>query len=204
MKDTYNGWSNIKWCPFEKVVDLVLTNGDPDNLNSDYWILDIIKNNVAGENLNILDFGVGIGRNIFNFSKKHPNWSFTGYDNEHMLKFTEQYCVRKFNHDISNFSNVRLESNWDVIVENKYDCIYSTIVLQHIYEDALNVYLNTFKKITNFLIVAGRRLNDDNNKNTWEILEKNGLHPINSEEIGYSVDGDPHEHITCVYDLSKM
>ena len=170
MKNSFNSWNNVNEYSLETVVDLVLTGGDPDNLNSDYWIFDIIKDKVTGEDLNILDFGVGIGRNIFNFSKKYPNWNFTGYDNEHMLAFTEQYCVRKFNHNILNFSNVKLESNWDVILKNKYDCIYSTIVLQHIYEDALNVYLNAFKKITNFLIVSGRRLNDDNNKNTWKIL----------------------------------
>ena len=68
MKNTYNGWNEVKFYSFENVVDLVLTGGDPDNLNSDYWILDLIKDKVTGEDLNILDFGVGIGRNIFNFS----------------------------------------------------------------------------------------------------------------------------------------
>ncbi len=63
------------------------------------------------------------------------------------------------------------------------------------------MYIDSIKKMTDLLIVSGRRLNDDDNKNTWEILENNGLYPINAEEINYQVNGDPHEHITCIYNL---
>ncbi len=59
--------------------------------------------------------------------------------------------------------------------------------------------------MTNKLIVSGRRFNDDMAgdvyKNTWQILENNGYYPSNASDIKYSVEGDPEEHITCIYDL---
>ena len=78
-------------------------------------------------------------------------------------------------------------------------------MFQHIHEEDLNVYLNDIKSMTNRLIVSGRRFNDDSvdgkYKNTWQILENNGYHPSNADVIKYSIEGDPEEHITCVYDI---
>jgi hypothetical protein len=59
--------------------------------------------------------------------------------------------------------------------------------------------------MTHRLIVSGRRFNDDiidgKYKNTWQILENNGFYSSNAKEINYKIDGDPEEHITCIYDL---
>jgi hypothetical protein len=59
--------------------------------------------------------------------------------------------------------------------------------------------------MTNKLIVSGRRFNDDmvygKYKNTWQILENNGYYPSNKDDIKYSTDGDPEEHILCIYDI---
>jgi hypothetical protein len=58
--------------------------------------------------------------------------------------------------------------------------------------------------MTNKLVVSGRRFNDDmvdgKYKNTWQILENNGFYPVNAKKINYNVDGNPNEHITCIYD----
>jgi len=40
--------------------------------------------------------------------------------------------------------------------------------------------------MTKKLLVSGRRNNDDNHKNTWKILENNGLYPTNEN---YKADG---------------
>jgi hypothetical protein len=95
-------------------------------------------------------------------------------------------------------------SDWDQLKTMNFDCIYATIVFQHIHEKDLNLYLQDIKQMTNKLIVSGRRFNDDiidgKYKNTWQILENNGYHPSNALDIKYFIDGDPNEHITCIYD----
>jgi len=81
-------------------------------------------------------------------------------------------------------------------------------VFQHIFEDDLSIYLTDLKKITDRLVVSGRRFNDDveesKYKNTWEILEKNGWFPsecYRDNNLKYSSAGDINEHFLCVYDI---
>ena len=202
MKNIFHGWSVINHLTLEKVVDLVLTNGTPDSIESDNWILDIIKRNVTN-NSKILDFGVGVGRNIFKFSLKAPDLSFIGYDNINMLEFTSKYCNHVFGKSPIDFKNIKLEHDWSILKNEKFGCVYATIVFQHIYEEDLKIYIEDIKKMTNLLIVAGRGFNDDNKKITWKILERCGLYPINASEVNYSSD-DPNEHITCVYNLTDV
>lgn len=203
MKNTFNGWSEISDFKLDKVVDLVLTNGNAKTIESDMWLTQFIGN--KNENLKILDFGCGVGRNIFDFSINFPNWNFYAYDNINMLEKSKEYSRIRFNRFIEEYENVIFTSDWELIKTKKFDCIYATIVFQHIYENDLNIYLQDIKKMTNKLIVSGRRFNDDtldgNYKNTWQILENNGFYPINAKEINYSADGDPNEHITCIYDI---
>jgi len=203
MNNSFNGWLYVDTYNLNKVVDLVLTNGTCETIKSDTWLTPMIGD--RNNNLSILDFGCGVGRNIFEFSQILPKWKFCGYDNPNMLKKAKEYSIKKFNKNIEDYPNLQLFSEWDALKSVKFDCIYATIVFQHIYEKDLNIYLQDIKKMTNRLIVSGRRFNDDSvngkHKNTWQILENNGLYPSNDKQINYKINGDPDEHITCIYDI---
>ena len=203
MKNTFNGWSHIEQFNLNKVIDLVLTNGTSETINSDMWLTSMIGD--KSESLSVLDFGCGVGRNIFDFSQDFQNWKFYGYDNPHMLDKANEYSKLKFNKTIYDYSNIELISNWEQLKKIKFDCIYATIVFQHIHENDLNLYLQDIKQMTHRLIVSGRRFNDDiidgKYKNTWQILENNGFYPSNAKEINYKIDGAPEEHIICIYDV---
>jgi hypothetical protein len=122
-----------------------------------------------------------------------------------MLDKANEYSKLKFNKTVYDYSNLELISDWDRLKTIKFDCIYATIVFQHIHEKDLNVYLQDIKNMTNRLIVSGRRFNDDmiddNYKNTWQILENNGYYPSNVNDIKYSIDGDLEEHTLCIYNF---
>jgi SAM-dependent methyltransferase len=202
MKNTFNGWFYVDQYNLNKVVDLVLTNGTPETVQSDMWLIPFIGD--KNKSISVLDFGCGVGRNIFDFSHKFKNWKFYGYDNPNMLKKAKEYSIKKFNKNIEDYPNIQLFSEWDTLKSFRFDCIYATIVFQHIHEKDLNNYLQDIKQMTNKLVVSGRRFNDDmvdwKYKNTWRILENNGFYPRNANQINYNVDGDPNEHITCIYD----
>ena len=199
----FNAWSNVDKLNLEKVIDLVITNGTSQSIQSDDWLLPIIANKNI-ENT-ILDFGCGVGRNILSFSQKMPKWQMYGYDNPNMLQKMQEYTNIRFNKSLIYFNNVRVSFDWDFLKTKRFDCIYAVLVFQHIYEKDLNIYLQDIKKMTNRLVVKGRRFNDersDNNyKNTLQILENNGFYPSNVREINYNVDGDPKEELTCVYNI---
>lgn len=199
----FNVWSNVDKLNLEKVIDLVITNGTSQSIQSDDWLLPIIANKNI-ENT-ILDFGCGVGRNILSFSQKMPKWQMYGYDNPNMLQKMQEYTNIRFNKSLIYFNNVRVSFDWDFLKTKRFDCIYAVLVFQHIYEKDLNIYLQDIKKMTNRLVVKGRRFNDeraDNNyKNTLQILENNGFYPSNAREINYNVDGDPKEELTCVYNI---
>ena len=203
MIKTFNSWNDVKKLSLDDVVDLVLTNGTAETINSDMWLTPLIGDEF--KSLSILDFGCGVGRNIFDFSRNFPNWKFYGYDNPHMLDKANEYSKLKFNKTIYDYSNIELIRNWEQLKKIKFDCIYATLVFQHIHENDLNLYLQDIKRMTNKLIVSGRRFNDDmvdgKYKNTWQILENNGYHPSNINDIKYSIEGDPEEHTLCIYDL---
>ena len=203
MIKTFNSWNDVKKLSLDDVVDLVLTNGTAETINSDMWLTPLIGDEF--KSLSILDFGCGVGRNIFDFSRNFPNWKFYGYDNPHMLDKANEYSKLKFNKTIYDYSNIELIRNWEQLKKIKFDCIYATLVFQHIHENDLNLYLQDIKRMTNKLIVSGRRFNDDmvddKYKNTWEIFENNGYYPSNINDIKYSIEGDLEEHTLCIYDL---
>jgi|694.fasta_scaffold60472_2 SAM-dependent methyltransferase len=202
MNNSFNGWFYVDQYNLNKVVDLVLTNGTPETVQSDMWLIPFIGD--KNKSISVLDFGCGVGRNIFDFSHKFKNWKFYGYDNPNMLKKAKEYSIKKFNKNIEDYPNIQLFSEWDTLKSFRFDCIYATIVFQHIHEKDLNNYLQDIKQMTNKLVVSGRRFNDDmvdgKYKNTWQILENNGFYPVNAKKINYNVDGNPNEHITCIYD----
>ena len=203
MIKTFNSWNDVKKLSLDDVVNLVLTNGTAETINSDMWLTPLIGD--ESKSLSILDFGCGVGRNIFDFSRNFPNWKFYGYDNPHMLDKANEYSKLKFNKTIYDYSNIELIRNWEQLKKIKFDCIYATLVFQHIHENDLNLYLQDIKRMTNKLIVSGRRFNDDmvddKYKNTWEIFENNGYYPSNINDIKYSIEGDLEEHTLCIYDL---
>lgn len=203
MKHTFNGWENIESFDLNKVVDLVLTNGTPKSIKPDMWIPPMIGD--IEQSLSILDFGCGVGRNIFEYSRKYKNWIFYGYDNSQMLDKANEYSSTVFNKQSHEYSNIQFIPDWEMLKHIQFDCIYATIVFQHITENNLIKYLNDIKNMTSKLIVAGRRFNDDINidgtyKNTWKIMENCGFYPSNAAEINYNVDGNPEDHNTCIYE----
>jgi SAM-dependent methyltransferase len=203
MNNSFNGWLYVDTYNLNKVVDLVLTNGTCETIKSDTWLTPMIGD--RNNNLSILDFGCGVGRNIFEFSQILPKWKFCGYDNPNMINKANEYSTVRFNKNINQYPNIELISDWDILKSMKFDCIYATLVFQHIHETHLNNYLKDIKQMTRKLIVSGRRFNDDmidgKYKNTWQILENNGYYPSNVSAINYSIEGDPEEHITCVYNV---
>lgn len=202
MNESFNSWSKVDTLSLESTVNLVLTNGTPLNIKCDDWLLKHIGS--SNQPNTVLDFGCGIGRNIFPFSDKMSNWKFFGYDNINMLNKAKEYALVKFQKNTEDFVNIEFIDKWELLRFKKFDCIYATIVFQHIREKDLNNYLQDIKQMTNRLVVSGRRFNDDvvdgKYKNTWQILENNGFYPLNDKEINYKINGDPNEHITCIYD----
>lgn len=208
MKNSFRDWGEVDKLSLDKVVDLVITDATFDSANPDKHLYHLFGH--ESDKLKILDFGCGICRNAAYLSKSYTNWDVYGYDNENMLKHASEFCLKKYSINVNTQSNLKLISNWDSLKTSKFDVIFALLVFQHIHEKDINLYLKDISKMTNKLIVFGRRYNDDfsydnNNevifKNTWKIFENNGYYPSNISDIKYSIDGNPEEHTLCIYDL---
>lgn len=204
MDNSFGVWSSyIPKCDLDKTVDYVLTGYNAETMvSAEKEVLDFVKN--PDQKLRVLDFGCGVCRNAIPISKKFSHWDVTGYDNPNMLQRAKDLCVAKYNHPLSDIKNLTLETSWDKLKTLTFDIVYATIVFQHIAEAALNVYISDLKNMTKKLVVYGRRFNDDrflngSYKNTWQILENNGLKPSNLK--GYSVEGEPEDHHGYLYEL---
>ena len=199
MNNTFNGWEHIDYNNLDIVADYILTGKTVKEFNPDTSVYEFLD---KSKSLTILDFGCGIGRNTYGMANYSSMWSLIGYDNLKMLNLTSVYCKLKYD---KLFSNIRFINDWELVKNIKFDVIYCSLVLQHIYEKDLNVYLNDFKNMTGKLIVHSRRFNDDRiddkYKNTWKILENNGLTPSNRYEVDYAIEGNPEEHTLCIYDI---
>lgn len=200
MNNTFNGWNLSETSKFEEVVDLVITDGTYDTIHADTHLFEYIPPHSSA----ILDFGAGVGRNTYELVEKFNSTTVYGYDNPDMLNYFIEYGSVKYNKLPYELPRLVINSDWEFFKPIKFDCILATLVFQHIYEDALTIYLNDIKTMTKRLIVSGRRFNDDivdcQYKNTWQIMEKRGYYPtLCSAE--YKTYGNPHEHFTCIYDL---
>jgi len=204
MKDTFaEGWTKINELSLDTVVDLIVTGRTAIEARPDEWIYKLFGNNDIP--ITILDFGCGVGRNSFGFAINHKNWTVVGYDSDQMISRIPEYAAIHYNGIIPN--NLWFVSDWNQLVHHKFDKIICSLVLQHIYEDALAKYCKDFKTMTNFLFVTGRRYNDDKgNRSNWTILEEQGLIPNKFMRectiIPYSAEGDPNEHNSAFYFIS--
>jgi SAM-dependent methyltransferase len=84
MSINFNEWQEVYKYNLPKVIDMVITNGTIESLSDDYWLISYMEN--KSDSGSVLDFGCGIGRNIFKFCQNKPNWNFTGYDNDNMFE----------------------------------------------------------------------------------------------------------------------
>tara|TARA_B100002019_G_scaffold293521_1_gene321900 strand:+ start:10353 stop:11000 length:648 start_codon:yes stop_codon:yes gene_type:complete len=213
LNESFADWqNNIPKINLNTTIDYVLTGKNINSIEPSKELLNYIHKETEGDNLNILDFGCGVCRNVIFLSESLPKSNIYGYDNDPMLDRGRELTITKYNKNLDNIPNVHLSSNWNWVKQQKFDLIYATLVFQHIPEPILTQYLTDIKSMTNTLLVAGRRFNDEinanlinndypyNQKNTWQILENNGLKPYfcNKE---YSVDGDPHGDFLCLYKI---
>lgn len=198
IKNSFGEWgSSIPTSSLNTTIDYVVTGKTIQDIEHDVTIVDHIKE--PNRKLRILDFGCGVGRNAIFLAENYQQWDMYGYDNPQMLKQTHNFCKQKYNKSIDDIKNLTLFDNWDLVKTQYFDYIYATLVFQHIKEDVLLTYLADIKNMTKNLLVFGRRFNDHSYKNTWQILEKAELYPINTS---YQRDGDAHEHSWCIYQLS--
>lgn len=205
MNNSFGPWSTeIPLSSLDDVIDYVFQGRNTETIEYDINpIIYYMNPSDYTPPLSVLDFGCGICRNAVAIAKKFPHWDITGYDNSGMFAQADNLYRLKFGSSISEVSNLQLESDWESLKLLRFDIIYANIVFQHIKEKYLNMYLSDIKKMTNTLIVHGRRFHDEiengQHKNTWKILEKNGFFPKDNAE--YSSDGSPTEHFGVVYKI---
>lgn len=186
-------------------MDYILTGRKAIEAQPDSWILNTIGSSILP--LKVLDFGCGVGRNTFGAAIQRPKWWVVGYDNDGMISKKDEFFALHYKPPVP--LNVVFTSDWEAVKAHQFDVIFCSLVLQHIYEDALVTYLKDFRLITQKLIVSGRRSNDDpKGRITWRILEEQGWTPNeffhNGNPIDYTPDGHPEEHHTAIYENSTI
>lgn len=197
MINTFGVWATVvPQSSLATTIDYVVTGGTIHNAEFSPELLQFID---FSSGTKILDFGCGVGRNAIPLALKYPECEISVYDNPKMVNQMQEFSQQKYKISLSDISNIKIFTNWDEIKHLKFNYIYATLVFQHIYEDAINTYLNDIKQMTDYLVIGGRRLNDDLNKNTWSIIEKNGLYPINTNS--YKTHGDPNGHQMALYKI---
>jgi|LakMenEpi03Aug12_release.lakeMendotaPanAssembly.Ray.scaffolds.fasta_scaffold33682_11 2-polyprenyl-3-methyl-5-hydroxy-6-metoxy-1,4-benzoquinol methylase len=201
MLNTFGAWgTHIPESSLETTIDYVVTGS---TINTVEPSLDIISNiQCDKENCTILDFGSGIGRNCIYLAINNPNYTVYAYDNPKMLNKMKEFGIAKYKTNIFDIPNLKTVSEWDNLKNHQFDYIYATLVFQHINESSLDIYLQDIKKMTNNLIIFGRRANDHSSNNTWQILEKHYLLPLNIES--YKTHGDPEDHQLAIYNLKGV
>lgn len=198
MKDTFHGWATVGEMKIDRVADLIVTGRKANEAVPDEWIFPYIGD--PSESLTVLDFGCGFGRNSFGLARQ-SNWTVVGYDNEAMLGRVKEFS--SINYDGRIPKNLWFLSDWEQVKLHRVDRIFCSLVLQHIYEDALRTYIKDFKRMTTRLVVVGRRSNDEALRSTWTILEEQGLVPrefySGPQKIDYVPEGAPEDHNMAIY-----
>lgn len=191
---SFNGWGDVENKNLDTIMDMILTGRNANTAMPDDWLLPFFPNNMHS----MLDFGCGIGRNSFSYAHALPEVEITGYDNKAMLS----KCMLFYNLRYKNSypQNLLFNSDWNTIKNKKFDCILAVLVFQHVSESDIKVYVDDFKKITNFVLIVSRRINDHTKQSTWTMLAEYGLIPVSFytgsplRQIEFEPNGDPLEH----------
>ena len=202
MKFTFEHWEDDN--SLEKLFPKIMTGKNViEEFIPDINLLSILNDYPQ----RILDFGCGIGRNTLALCQDYPTWSIVGYDNKMMLEKMEEYSQKKYNKNMDTFNNLKLTYDWEEIKKMKFDWIVCIIVLQHIKEIELEVYLDDFKCIGSKLLVIGRAWLDEvdgnnKNKNVEEIMKRHNLIPkVNLYAFSPVIHGIPQLHSANIYEL---
>lgn len=125
---------------------------------------------LAARPLRVLDFGCGLGRFEQHVGSRYPNWSILGYDCPNMID--NAFELWEFP------SNVSFTTDWNRVLESRFDLINAEIVLMHILEPDVRKYLRQFSRLltTNCLgfFHATREVLDDEKTNIWDIVFEEG------------------------------
>lgn len=111
--------------------------------------------------LRVLDFGCGVGRNLYAMPK---TWEVTGYDNDNMLVRVPDFFAAQGGRSTSDFT---LTSDWDAVKSKEFDVVLASLVFQHVPINALEVYLQDLQKMSPLLVIWGRCWNDINNRQAY-------------------------------------
>jgi SAM-dependent methyltransferase len=205
-------WSGkaISGLSLNQVSNLLVTDCDATALTFDEYYMDYISESIANKSLqngiyNVLDFGCGVGRNLFgihNYLKenKHNNKvELVGYDSLEMLTHLRVYCSEILETFFHEFNNISISHSWNEIKSRYYDVIFANLVFQHLEKSKLEEYLTDIKHITNTLIVNGRSVSDYND-NIWKILFRNGYRTaLENEDIPDLSTSDITHHARLIY-----
>jgi ubiquinone/menaquinone biosynthesis C-methylase UbiE len=137
--DSNNKYTQMQKLQYEThAVEMNEANHKVHNNNPDYWniLLKDVKDNINNaENISIMEFGCGTGRNIINIFNLNDKWkNVTGVDiSINNLNFALENILKE---NKSNARNLDLKMNNGVdlncLNDNMFDIVFSTIVFQHI------------------------------------------------------------------------
>lgn len=80
---------------------------------TDLWRINFIKNYLSKNNINILDFGAGIGNFLSIAKKKNPDWNTYGIE---LSAFAQDYAAKNYNITLTDLQSIKnLNIKFDVI-----------------------------------------------------------------------------------------
>ena len=136
-------------------------NHDIENMAVDVGQMEAIAVEDRGT---VLDFGCGVGRNIFYISKICNQ--VYGFDFPNMLQMLQKRPKWE------ECSNIELFSDWKKLTVLNYDTVYCCISLQHFCTKDILYYVEEFAKKAKILYVHGRDFNDHDNDKVCDVVSK--------------------------------
>lgn len=201
----FGRWMNIQGLSLDDTVNLVHNEHTAETSHELKGIQEFIGD--LSTELHLLDFGSGVGRNAFPLAMLSSKWTIDCFDNKYMLEKAIEYSQKKFGRSIDSFKNINYITEWENIKTKHYDVVVAILVFQHIKEEELKSYIMDIKKITNKLVVSGRRCLDGfdvgASRSVWDVLEEAGLKPYYCSQPDKYSDpiGNPRDHFTCIYKI---